>query len=43
MILFAQKWLERTPGLEDDGFNFWGKLQKNIEEGLRLQKVKLEV
>ncbi|KPP65052.1 tryptophan 2,3-dioxygenase-like, partial [Scleropages formosus] len=31
-----------TPGLEENGFNFWGKLQKNIEDGLRLEKEKLE-
>ncbi|XP_048827040.1 tryptophan 2,3-dioxygenase A isoform X2 [Brienomyrus brachyistius] len=42
LLLLVEKWLERTPGLEDDGFNFWGKLQKNIEEGLRLQQEKIE-
>ena len=38
-----QKWLERTPGLEEDGFNFWVKLEANIFEGLSLEKNKIEV
>lgn len=28
----VQRWLERTPGLENDGFNFWGKFQEKVEE-----------
>lgn len=27
----VQRWLERTPGLELDGFNFWGKYQRAVE------------
>uniref|UniRef100_A0A8C9T717 tryptophan 2,3-dioxygenase n=1 Tax=Scleropages formosus TaxID=113540 RepID=A0A8C9T717_SCLFO len=42
LLHLVEKWLERTPGLEENGFNFWGKLQKNIEDGLRLEKEKLE-
>ncbi|XP_060796676.1 tryptophan 2,3-dioxygenase B [Neoarius graeffei] len=42
LLQLVEKWLERTPGLERDGFNFWGKLQANIEEGHRLEKQKLE-
>lgn len=30
----CQEWLERTPGLEEDGFNFWSKLETCIFEGL---------
>lgn len=26
----VQKWLERTPGLEEDGFNFWQKFKENV-------------
>lgn len=26
----VQRWLERTPGLEHDGFDFWGKYQKAV-------------
>lgn len=26
----VQSWLERTPGLELEGFNFWGKYQKAV-------------
>ncbi|KAK6493974.1 tryptophan 2,3-dioxygenase-like [Huso huso] len=35
LLQLVEKWLERTPGLEEEGFNFWGKLQLNIEEGLK--------
>lgn len=27
----VQKWLERTPGLELDGFNFWGKFKEAVD------------
>lgn len=26
----VQKWLERTPGLEENGFNFWKKFQEAV-------------
>ncbi|XP_055040797.2 tryptophan 2,3-dioxygenase B [Misgurnus anguillicaudatus] len=42
LLRLVEKWLERTPGLEGDGFNFWGKLHANIEEGFKLEKQKLE-
>lgn len=38
-----QEWLERTPGLEVDGFNFWEKLEINIFDGLSQEKEKIEV
>lgn len=28
----VQKWLERTPGLETEGFNFWGKYEKAVRQ-----------
>ncbi|KAL9698775.1 hypothetical protein quinque_002216 [Culex quinquefasciatus] len=34
----VQKWLERTPGLEVDGFNFWGKFQESVEKLLSDQE-----
>ncbi|XP_072899132.1 tryptophan 2,3-dioxygenase-like [Hemitrygon akajei] len=34
LLLLVEQWLERTPGLEPDGFDFWGKLKINIEAGL---------
>ncbi|XP_071976892.1 tryptophan 2,3-dioxygenase [Engystomops pustulosus] len=42
LLGLVEAWLERTPGLEEVGFNFWGKLQVNIFQGLEeeLQKVK---
>lgn len=36
-------WLERTPGLEPHGFNFWGKLEKNIVKGLEEEFIRLQV
>lgn len=45
-ILFfshMQEWLERTPGLEVDGFNFWEKLEINIFDGFNQEKEKIEV
>uniref|UniRef100_U5EUL1 Tryptophan 2,3-dioxygenase n=1 Tax=Corethrella appendiculata TaxID=1370023 RepID=U5EUL1_9DIPT len=33
-----QKWLERTPGLELDGFNFWGKFRECVEKLLQEQE-----
>ena len=29
-----QKWLERTPGLEEDGFNFFGKFEEAAKQWL---------
>ncbi|XP_069778968.1 tryptophan 2,3-dioxygenase A isoform X2 [Narcine bancroftii] len=34
LLQLVEQWLERTPGLEPDGYNFWGKLKINIERGL---------
>ncbi|XP_030047471.1 tryptophan 2,3-dioxygenase [Microcaecilia unicolor] len=34
LLQLVEAWLERTPGLEKEGFNFWGKLQVNIFKGL---------
>uniref|UniRef100_A0A182PUY7 Tryptophan 2,3-dioxygenase n=1 Tax=Anopheles epiroticus TaxID=199890 RepID=A0A182PUY7_9DIPT len=34
----VQKWLERTPGLEQDGFNFWGKFEESVERLLAEQE-----
>ncbi|XP_006629544.1 tryptophan 2,3-dioxygenase A [Lepisosteus oculatus] len=42
LLQLVEKWLERTPGLEEKGFNFWGKLQRNIEEGLMQETERVE-
>ncbi|KAG9344081.1 hypothetical protein JZ751_012561 [Albula glossodonta] len=42
LLQLVEKWLERTPGLETDGFNFWGKLQANIEAGFQAETEKLD-
>ncbi|XP_062868546.1 tryptophan 2,3-dioxygenase B isoform X2 [Trichomycterus rosablanca] len=41
LLQLVEKWLERTPGLESEGFNFWGKLQANIEAGFKMEKQKI--
>lgn len=42
----VQQWLERTPGLEADGFNFWGKYKQAVEkllaEQLKVAKVRIK-
>ncbi|KAB0799547.1 hypothetical protein PPYR_07427 [Photinus pyralis] len=38
LSFIVQRWLERTPGLDADGFNFWGKFQKSVEKLLDEQK-----
>jgi len=30
LAALVDRWLERTPGLEVDGFNFWGKFQQSV-------------
>lgn len=34
LLQLVQEWLERTPGIEKEEFNFWEKLQANIETGI---------
>lgn len=34
----VQRWLERTPGLEIQGFNFWGKYQSAVNNLLEGQE-----
>ncbi|XP_045481086.1 tryptophan 2,3-dioxygenase [Harmonia axyridis] len=38
----VQRWLERTPGLELDGFNFWGKYKEAVECLLKTDKADAE-
>ena len=37
------KWLERTPGLEEDGFNFWRKYKNVVNSLLQTQKKEADV
>lgn len=39
----VQKWLERTPGLEEAGFNFWAKFKNNVNALLDQESEKAEV
>ncbi|KAK7922215.1 hypothetical protein WMY93_009117 [Mugilogobius chulae] len=43
LLRLVEEWLERTPGLEVEGFNFWERLEINIFEGLTSEKEKLEL
>ncbi|CAG9861386.1 unnamed protein product [Phyllotreta striolata] len=37
----VQNWLERTPGLEIEGFDFWGKYHKAVNEILKEEQEKV--
>lgn len=39
----VQKWLARTPGLESDDFDFWGKYRRSVEKMLDEQRQEAEV
>lgn len=43
LLDLLQGWLERTPGLEDEGFNFWGKFKDAVEKMLDEQIKATEV
>ncbi|XP_042685602.1 tryptophan 2,3-dioxygenase isoform X2 [Centrocercus urophasianus] len=34
LLQLVEAWLERTPGLEAEGFDFWGQFEVNILKGL---------
>lgn len=36
----VQKWLERTPGLEEDGFDFWNKFRESVAQLLHNEEKK---
>ena len=38
LLDLIQKWLERTPGLEENGFNFWQKFQTSVDNFLKDQE-----
>ncbi|XP_006164255.1 tryptophan 2,3-dioxygenase isoform X3 [Tupaia chinensis] len=42
LLQLGEAWLERTPGLEPHGFNFWGKFEKNIVKGLEEEFVRIQ-
>ncbi|XP_030378114.1 tryptophan 2,3-dioxygenase [Scaptodrosophila lebanonensis] len=37
LLELVQRWLERTPGLEENGFNFWEKFQHSVDQFLASQ------
>ncbi|NXL89265.1 T23O dioxygenase, partial [Alectura lathami] len=34
LLQLVEAWLERTPGLEPEGFDFWGQFEVNVSKGL---------
>uniref|UniRef100_T1PGE3 Tryptophan 2,3-dioxygenase n=1 Tax=Musca domestica TaxID=7370 RepID=T1PGE3_MUSDO len=38
LLELIEKWLERTPGLEENGFNFWHKFQVSVDKFLAEQE-----
>lgn len=38
----VQKWLERTPGLEKNGFNFWQKFEETVHNQVECLKFQLQ-
>ena len=38
----VQRWLERTPGLEENSYNFWARYQKSVGGILEGQKCEAE-
>ncbi|XP_004638770.1 tryptophan 2,3-dioxygenase [Octodon degus] len=42
LLQLVEAWLERTPGLEPQGFNFWGKFEKNVIQGLEEEFLKIQ-
>ncbi|CAM9439124.1 tryptophan 2,3-dioxygenase [Lampetra fluviatilis] len=43
LLQLVQEWLERTPGLEAGGFNFWEKLKKSVSERLEEEVCKAKL
>lgn len=43
LLDLVQNWLERTPGLEADGFNFWEKFRKSVDQLLDEQEQEAKV
>ena len=43
ILFITQAWLERTPGLEVDGFNFWRHYQKAVGKMLKDMEEEIEV
>ena len=43
LTAFMQRWLERTPGLEENGFDFWRKYKRSVQTMLETQKAEAEV
>ncbi|XP_027037760.1 tryptophan 2,3-dioxygenase-like isoform X1 [Pocillopora damicornis] len=42
LLELVQCWLERTPGLEEDGFDFWRKYKTSVQTMLETQKAEAE-
>ena len=43
LLTLVNIWLERTPGLEEEGFNFFCKFKDNVAVMLKQEKAEAEV
>ncbi|KAG8235594.1 hypothetical protein J437_LFUL016193 [Ladona fulva] len=43
LVELVQRWLERTPGLQAEGFDFWGKYRRAVTSLLRQHEIKAKV
>ncbi|XP_063166864.1 tryptophan 2,3-dioxygenase isoform X2 [Candoia aspera] len=42
LLQLVEAWLERTPGLEPEGFNFWRKFEVNVLKGLEQESAMIQ-
>ena len=43
LFALVNDWLERTPGLEEEGFNFFSKFEDNVAVMLKQERAEAEV
>jgi len=43
LLELVRRWLERTPGLEENGFNFPKQYKKAVENFLQAEKISIQV
>lgn len=43
LAVLIEQWLERTPGLEESGFNFWQRYENAVEKLLSEEEAVIDV
>lgn len=43
LLLLLKAWLERTPGLDSEEFDFWGQFEENVLKGLEEEFALIQV